>query len=91
MDYEAPAHLKTYKPNPNFLYYHPGYKPSEDEKWTCCNQRVSYIAQRGCGKIPSFWMTRKYPLFYYLHKKEDKKTPLGRLPEQLVKDIIFYL
>ena len=51
MDYGAPVHLKTYKPNPNYLYFHPGYRPSEDGKWTCCNQGKSYIAERGCRKV----------------------------------------
>jgi len=91
MDYEAPFHRKTYKPHPDYLYFHPGSRPSDDDKWTCCNQRASYIAERGCTKVSSFWKTRKTLLFYYLHKNEDKKSPVGRLPGELVKDVIFYL
>lgn len=91
MDYGQPLHKKAYKPSPDYLYFHPGYRNSEGEKWSCCNQRTSYISQRGCRKVFSFWKSRKHLLFYYLNKSKDTKSPLSKLPESLVKDIIFYL
>lgn len=83
-------HLKTYKPSPDYLYFHPGVRDDCD-RWSCCRQTNSYIAQRGCKKVASMWKTRKTALFYYLHKNQDKLSSLRKLPSELVKDIVFYL
>jgi hypothetical protein len=88
MDYSEKKYLKTYKPNPNYLYFHPGNL--EVDSWSCCGVSPKcYKGKRGCRRIESNWKNRKALVFVYETGKDQDR--LNRLPMSLFKEIVAYI